>query len=103
MWGQTSLSKTPTTVVSINTNTSTTVQATEPNLSTLRSELEGTFAVEVNRANYQVLYTIDLLEAIQAHRKVTETVRLTWDAYTTIVIFPLQHSTAPISTTPKSE
>lgn len=102
LWGQT-LSKTPTTAVPINTSTATGILAQEPDLFSLRQELEGTFSVEITQPNYQILYTENLLEAIKVNRKATDTFRLTWDAYTTIVIFPVSHLPTSISNSPKSE
>ncbi|MFT5647295.1 MAG: hypothetical protein ACI976_001985 [Aureispira sp.] len=67
----------------------------------LGKELEATFSVEITQPNYQIIYTDNLLEAIKANRKATGIFRLTWDAYTTIVIFPVSHLT--ISNSPKSE
>ena len=104
IWAQSNSSKTPTTVISTNhANTATIQQAEESNFATLKKELEGTFAIEISQANYQVLYTEDLLETIKTSRKATETVRLAWNPYTILVIFPLQHAPAPISNSPKSE
>jgi hypothetical protein len=102
LWGQT-LSKTQTTAVPINTSTATGIQVQEPNLASLRKELEGTFSVEITQPNYQILYTENLLEAIKTNREATSVFRLTWDAYTTIVIFPLSQISTSISNTPKSE
>jgi len=102
LWGQT-LSKMQVTAIPINTSIATGIQVQEPDLASLRKELEGTFSVEITQPNYQILYTENLLEAIKANRKATDIFRLTWDAYTTIVIFPVSHAPASISNHQKSE
>ncbi|WMX15438.1 hypothetical protein [Aureispira sp. CCB-E] len=103
-WGQTTLSKTPITVVPTTTSTSEAIRTVPSDIELLKKELDGTFYVETNLANYQVLYTQSLLETIKASRKATEIVRFNWDNYVTIVILPLSHTPASISPNPtKSE
>ena len=60
-------------------------------LKELKKSLDGTYHVAVSKANYQVLYTRDLLETIKQSRKSLEDVDIQWNQYVRISVYSFQH------------
>ena len=63
----------------------------ELSLPELKSSLEGSYRIEFSQANYQIVYSRDLLETIKNSRKEFEDVTLQWDQFTTIIIYARQN------------